>query len=81
MEGNGLRTKLIHISRRHLGKWGDEFIVHQCERLGMDMNRLSRSDLEMLASEASKTAVIIVGKKRAAGLKREIEELAMQVGK
>lgn len=79
MDGNAIRTKLINISKRHLGDWGREFILHQCERLGMDVNRLSSSDLQRLAVEASETAVIIVGKKRAEGLRRDVERLAEQL--
>ncbi len=76
MNGDAIRKKLIRISQKHLGDWGEQFIVHQCERLGIDINHLSTEDIRKLSVEAANTAVIIVGKSRADGLKRDLERFA-----
>ncbi len=76
MNGDAVRKKLIRVSQKHLGDWGEQFILHQCERLGMDINNMSRDDVMRLSTEASKTAVIVVGKGRAEGLRRDIERIA-----
>ncbi len=76
MNNDALKSKLIRISQKHLGDWGGQFIERQCERLNIDINNLSSQNLEKLANEAANTAVIIIGRKRAEGLKMDIMALS-----
>ncbi len=79
MNSLAVEMQLVRIAQKHIGDWGEQFIRHQCDRLGLNIKNLTSEDLRKLAKEASQTAVIVVGKKRASGLYSDIMKLSERV--
>ncbi len=79
MNGAQKKRLLVQIASKHLGDWGEQFIIHQCHRINADPNNLSREDIKKLAEEASKSAVIVIGKNRAIKLRSDILKLSEHV--
>ncbi len=78
---NTAKIRFIQIAQRHLGDWGEQFIVHQCKRLNMDINSLTPDNLRTLADSASKTTVVIIGKTRANRFREDLLKLADKMEK
>ena len=72
MSENLYKSHIIKVANRTMGGIGENFIRHQCQRLGFDIDQLTVEQLQKLAIEAKNNSLLIVGHVRAEKLRSQI---------
>jgi nucleoside-triphosphatase THEP1 len=72
MSENQYKSHVIKVANRTMGGIGENFIRHQCQRLGFDIDQLTVEQVQKLAIEAKNNSLLIVGHIRAERLRAQI---------
>ena len=70
-----VKSKLIRITEKYMGSLGKQFVIHQCNRLNIDLDNMSSADMELLVDEMLQSAVLIIRKLRADKMKTDIMDM------
>ena len=72
MNGKHWKLLVLKAANRALGGIGENFIRHQCQRLGFDIEQLTSEQIQKLAIEAKNNSLLIVGHVRAEKLRVQL---------
>ena len=70
-----VKSRLIRVTEKYLGSLGKQFVIHQCNRLNIDLDNMGPADMELLVDEMIQSAVLVIGKLRADKMKTDIMDM------